>query len=227
MRVLVVGDLHSSWGALNTLINRKNPDVILQVGDFGWWPHFHGKTGLGKGIFDQFGIKNHDTKIYWIGGNHENWNDLNCITDFTPIEIQDNITYCPFGTVLEIDGKTILCCGGAESIDKEHRTEGLSWWKNEVITQKEMDNLPDCDIDIVISHTIPRSFFDHAGWNWLNSRKNDPSTFALQLILTKYRPKKWFSGHFHTFFQKNIDGCKWTSLAMPALWEDEQWWINL
>jgi len=224
--VMVVGDLHGEWGELNTLINKRSPDIILQVGDFGWWSHFHGKKGLGrKGrIFDQFGIKPQDTKIFWIAGNHENWDDLNCITDDTPYEIQDNVTYCPFGTVIEIDGTNILMCGGAESTDKDGRTEGIDWWRSEIITQEEMDRLPDCRIDVVISHTIPRFFFESASWTWYHERYNDSSTYALQLIFTKYKPKKWYSGHFHHFHQQTINDCEWTSLSYPR--SLDQWWIN-
>jgi len=230
MKTLIVGDIHGEWRHLNTLINHKKPDIILQVGDFGWWPHFHNKKGLlpRDKRFNQFGIKNKQnklTKIFWIPGNHENWDDLNCISQDEPYEIQEGISYCPFGTVIEINDTTILMCGGAESTDKQQRTEGVDWWRSEIITQKEMDNLPDYKIDIVLSHTIPRSFFKEAKWNWYTERVNDPSTFALDLILEKYKPKRWYSGHFHTFLQKKIKDCYWTSLAMPGV--HETWWVEL
>lgn len=226
-KVMVVGDLHGEWSHLNKLINHRNPDYILQVGDFGYWPHFHNKKGLVKDKkFNQFGIKNLQNnklaKIFWIAGNHENHSDLKCITDYEPIEIQDGITYCPFGTVIEVNGYSILMAGGAESTDKENRTEGLDWWKDEIISQDDMDNLPDCNIDIVISHTIPRFFFNNCGWDWLAERKRDPSTFALQLIFEKYRPKQWLSGHFHHYHKQTLFDCEWTSLSMPG--NNETWW---
>lgn len=226
-KTLIVGDLHGEWKYLNTLINHKKPDIILQVGDFGWWPHFHNKTGLSSENkkFNQFGIKNKNTKVLWIPGNHENWDDLNCLTTDEPFEIQDNITYCPFGTIIEINGLNILCCGGAESTDKESRTKGLDWWKSEIITQKEMDNLPECKIDVVISHTIPRFFFEQATWTWYHERYNDPSTYALQLIFTKYQPKRWYSGHFHHYHKQKINDCEWTSLSMPGM--QDTWWVEL
>lgn len=226
MKTLIVGDIHGEWGHLNTLIDKKKPDYILQLGDFGWWPHFHNKPDLiRKKIFNQFGIKNKNTKIFWIPGNHENWDDLNCISQDEPVEIQDGITYCPFGTVIKLNGLNILCCGGAESTDREYRTEGIDVWKSEIITQKEMDNLPDCKIDIVLSHTIPRSFFKEVKWNWYTERVNDPSTFALQLIFEKYKPKRWYSGHFHHFHEHKIKDCYWTSLSMCGI--QDVWYIEL
>lgn len=225
MLTLMVGDIHGDWGSLNVLINKKSPDFIIQLGDFGWWPHFHNKKGLlGKNKkFNQFGIKNKNTKIYWIPGNHENHSDLDCLTDYTPIEIQNGITYCPFGTVIELEGRKILCCGGAESIDKHLRTEGIDWWKNEIISQEDLDNLPDTDIDMIISHTAPRSFLKKAGW--FNEKFIDPSTFALDLILNRYKPKYWFSGHFHEYKKETIDYCEWTSLSMPNT--GDKWWKEL
>lgn len=225
LKVIICGDIHGDWRQINTLINHKNPDVILQVGDFGWWPHFHNTYGFSKKKkFDQFGIKNHSTKIAWIPGNHENWDDLKCITDYEPLEIQDNITYCPFGTVLEINNQKILCCGGAESIDKEWRKEGVSWWKGETITQGDMDNLPDCDIDVVISHTAPRNWIENSG-RYSMDKQRDPSSFALQLIFERYRPKKWFNGHFHYYMNAKIDGCEWVSLDMAG--NLGKWWTKL
>jgi len=231
MKTLIVGDIHGEWKHLNVLINRRKPDYILQLGDFGWWSHFHNKTGLDSNNkrFNQFGIKNKHsngrTKIFWIPGNHENWDDLNCISQDEPVEIQNGITYCPFGTVLKLNNQNILCCGGAESTDKEYRTEGLDWWRSEIINQKEMDSLPDCKIDIVISHTIPRSFFKPAKWDWYTERVNDPSTFALQLILEKYKPQRWYSGHFHHFHKQKIKDCYWTGLSMAGI--HDTWWIEL
>jgi len=232
-KTLMVGDLHGEWSDLNNLINHKRPDNIIQLGDWGWWPHFHGKKGLlprGK-IFDQFGVRNVQnnlkTNIYWIPGNHCNWDDLKCLTDYEPVEIQEGITYCPFGTVLEVNGYNILCCGGASSIDKDTRIERTSWWKDEIISQEDMDNLPDCNIDIVISHTIPESFFKYIPIHKL--KKRDPSIIALEMILNKYRPRMWFSGHFHHYLKKDVKTsygyCLWTSLAMPKI--NQKWWCKL
>ena len=149
---------------------------------------------------------------------------MNCISKDEPVEIQDGITYCPFGTILEIEGVNVLCAGGAASTDSDQRTKGLDWWSEEVINQEEMDNLPDCKIDCVISHTIPRSFFKKAKWDWWTERVNDSSTFALQMILEKYKPSRWYSGHFHHFHQQKIDDCYWTGLAMPG--QHDNWWVK-
>lgn len=234
---IICGDTHGNWANLNKLINQKKPKAIIIAGDYGWWPHFHGKFGLSKTLtgrpkkFNQFGVKNKHsegvTKVFWIPGNHENWDDLKCITDYTPIEIQEDVTYCPFGTVLEIEGMNILCCGGAESIDKDYRIPGVSWWHEEVITQSDMDNLPECDIDIVVSHTVPRHFISLPSLDLANTVKlNDPSTMALQLIYHKYEPKRWYFGHFHRYMHTEYKGCEITGLSCESLGIG-RWWTKL
>jgi predicted phosphodiesterase len=234
MTTLIVGDIHGEWKELNILINRKKPNNIIQLGDWGWFPHYHNKKGIlpKNKIFNQFGIKNiqqnHKTNIYWIRGNHDNVDDLWCLTENKPYEIQDGIIYCPFGTILNINDKNILCCGGGESIDKDMRIEGDSWWRKETIQLYEFDNLPDCKIDIVISHTIPLSFFNYFDKSF-NSKLNDPSTKALENILNNYKPKEWYSGHFHHYICKDVKTtygtCKWTSLSYPK--STEKWWCVL
>ena len=33
MRILAVGDIHGQFGVFNTLINKKQPEVVIQLGD--------------------------------------------------------------------------------------------------------------------------------------------------------------------------------------------------
>lgn len=42
MKIIVAGDFHGHFGPVNTMIAKQNPSIILQCGDFGWWPRVHG-----------------------------------------------------------------------------------------------------------------------------------------------------------------------------------------
>jgi len=229
--IIICGDIHGDWGPLNTLINKKKPDIVLQCGDWGWWPHYHNKFGLvSKTVrFNQYGVKNKQndklTEIYWCPGNHENWDDLDKYKNLT--ELQEGVFYCPFGTVMNIDGYNVLFVGGAESTDKQYRIEGISWWRQETISQKDIDKLPkNVNIDIVVSHTIPTRFFKYANFNHHKyGRITDPSCAALDIVFDKYKPKYWFSGHFHIYLKTYVDGCKWISLATCS-YETGQWWMD-
>jgi hypothetical protein len=236
-KILVVGDIHGSWGYVNTLINKKQPDIILQVGDFGWWPHYNGSKNFdgSRKPWNQFGLKMQDTKLYWCPGNHENWDSLDTISKDREhgdgiLEIMDNVFYCEFGSTIKLgDGRVVLFAGGADSIDKFGRIEGNTWWRQETISFKDFGYLPKCKVDIVISHTIPTSFitaFPNVFDFTLDMAKfKDPSCKALDEIFDIYRPSWWFSGHFHRHAKRTFEDCIWESLDMAG--SDERWWAKL
>ncbi|MBU4525474.1 MAG: metallophosphoesterase [Desulfomicrobium sp.] len=77
MKTIVIGDIHADFGALNRFCNKKRPDILLQCGDFGWWPHRHGTDKISRNRrFDQYAVKLGGTRLYWCDGNHENHDDL-------------------------------------------------------------------------------------------------------------------------------------------------------
>jgi len=224
MKIYVIGDVHGEWNLLNQFLNKKKPDIVLQCGDFGYWPNFNDSYELGNHIRDIYGnikkkrkwyqcsIKNKDTKIYFCDGNHEDhWS----LTKLENNEICSNIFYMKRGSILELPNKRkVLFIGGADSIDKHYRTIGIDWFPEEVISQKDIYNLPDEKIDIVISHTCPKEFLPELGFDFGKSK--DCSCDALSYVLEKYRPKLWYFGHWHinkTGFTKEV---RWFCLNMIA-----------
>jgi len=216
MKILILGDVHAEFGKLNEIINRKNPDLVICCGDFGYWPNV--KT------IDQFEkIKPNNSKILWIDGNHENhWALRDRITD----EIVPNVIYMPRGSTYDLpDGRRILFMGGADSIDKQYRKIGYDWFPEELITQKDVMNLPDCKIDILISHTCSNEIKDEKMIKLNPLKVKDSSNDALSYIWNKYRPKMWFFGHWHKFVQGGYQGTLWWALSHPN--EGSRWWIWL
>jgi metallophosphoesterase superfamily enzyme len=72
--IVVIGDIHGEFGKLNTLVSYKRPEIILQVGDFGYWPKHISKRERKRGT--PLLPKMHDTKLYWVDGNHEDFDSL-------------------------------------------------------------------------------------------------------------------------------------------------------
>ena len=212
MKIMVVGDIHAEWGKFNELINKKQPDIILQCGDFGYWPSYK--------EYHPHHIKNDECKIYWCDGNHEEFSKLLTIKRH---EIRPNIFYMKRGSTLILpDGKIVLFMGGAESIDKHLRTPGIDWFLEEVITQKDFNNLPseDTKIDIVISHTCPLEV--DLGDKFKDREPlKDCSRVALSRILEMYKPSLWYFSHWHTYKEGFIQNCKWTCLNMSGR---TGWW---
>ncbi len=128
MRVLLVGDTHANirWLTRTVIPSavRKNADLILQVGDFGWWP--------GNDVGDAFiaPARQSPVPFWWIDGNHEHHDDLVRRRDAAgldrvePLPLGGNLTHLPRGARLDLDGVRGLVCGGAHSIDRQLRNPG-------------------------------------------------------------------------------------------------------
>lgn len=199
MKIIALGDIHGEWQFLTNLIQTESPDIILQCGDYGFWPRFNST-----------GIHCENTKIYWCDGNHEDHWTLNQYTKNYFNQITKNCFYMKRGSVLRLpSGELVLFIGGALSIDRHLRTIGYDWFPEEIITQKDIYNLPDVKVDIVVSHTCPL-FFDVDAC--FTEKISDPSRVALNTVFELYKPKKWFFGHFHKTASGKYENCEWTCL---------------
>lgn len=239
--VFILGDVHGDFGRLNEFINRhvrqhaavlalaedcrmngKEIAVdILQCGDFAYfWPRCNSK-GLIKNMVDF--LAEGRVNIYWCAGNHEDHDELDRLEEAgaaSPIEVDEGIFYCPFGSTLALSPDiTVLFAGGAESIDKDYRLEKMRdgypriWWPQEEISETDMERLSSVPrADWVISHTAPTAFdlFSIRKPYWSQSRK------YLDVVLQKFMPKRWFFGHFHEFMKGDYDGVEWECLADMA-----------
>ena len=218
MKTLICGDIHNKFGYLNTLINRKNPDLIICCGDFGYWPNADWAAPLSNIKLNEY------QKLLWCDGNHEDhWALRDRVTD----ELEPNIIYMPRGSTCKLpDGRNILFMGGADSIDKEHRIRGNTWFPEEVIHQSDMMDLPDKKIDIFVTHTCPNELVLDLV-KFYPEKTFEPSNHALSELWKIYKPDLWFFGHWHHYKEgRLIDGItKWYALSAPGF--DGRWWMWL
>ncbi len=212
-RIFVTGDTHGD--PLRKLNSKTFPigktlgedDVVFIAGDFGviWNAVPDAKE---KYILKWLDEKPWTTLV--VGGNHENWDRLRDLpyedTKWGRIQrISYRTFFIPNGTVLNINGQSIFCMGGAMSTDKDHRVEGLSWWAGEIPTTQEMNfavkNLEaiEWNVDTIISHTMPSNniemFNSKEGYHF--SRIADPTARFLQFIADHIKYVDWYCGHFH------------------------------
>lgn len=255
MKIYVIGDVHGYWYYLNKFIKSESPDIILQCGDFGYYPNFHNtniintmpnkeilKLGTYKEELKKYdvnstmeyykkrklekwdlytGIEFGNTQLFFCDGNHENHYELRKFKDVT--NVFGNCYYVPRGNVVQLpDGRNVLFMGGAKSTDSNRRIIGYDWFPEETISQKDLYDMPDIDIDIVISHTSPVEFGE---FGIISSEKfNDPSRKALSLILEQYKPNQWFFGHFHDSQRGQYKNTKWTLLDCA---NEDGWVVNI
>lgn len=224
MSIFVCGDTHGNsvdFDKIKQFNQRykkvsKMDDILIQLGDFGlvWYP---------LGIY-----KNQEYWLNWIStrkfkmfvvlGNHENYDIIKTFPEcemfggkvqYLETEGQFGkgiIYFAKRGEIYNIDGKTFWCFGGALSIDKDHRIEGISWWKDELPTYLEyeegMKNLDKVNwrVDYVLSHTCPVSIIGDVMQKTpiITGKFKDPVAEYLYEIYKKLEFKEWHFGHFHT-----------------------------
>ncbi len=215
---------------LNELIRKKKPEIILQCGDFGFWPGHRFYDPAKKLIPGK-------TQIHWIDGNHEDHRSIRTglKTGTLPVaENMPNVVYQPRGSTLTLpDGRKILFAGGAFSVDNKIRLPGKDWFPDlETLTEQDWNNFPDAhegQVDIIISHTAPTEFAVKGvplnEWPDWWDRDSDPSSEILSKALARYKPQQWYFGHFHKFQRGTYQGCNWIGLdsAQPG----KKWWIEL
>lgn len=211
--IIIVGDIHGRVEELNRLIQLAEPDIILQVGDFGFWPDVKLKN-----------LNLEKTKIYWCDGNHEHHDILQPMVNENrdPVEIVPNCFYMPRGSVKEFNGKNIMFLGGADSIDKAWRKPHISWFEQELLTEEDYNFFRQKKekIDIIISHTAPNYFpverklgSPKDEGNRIH-KKEDPTRDILDKAYDLFKPSKWYFGHWH-FWDKDVyESCTWTCLDM-------------
>ena len=217
MATFLKGDIHGNLFEVIEFINRfelgENDNIII-LGDCGIaWRKDRKDLDQNIKLWNEY---SNGVKLYFLDGNHENFNILNSL----PIEnnmgkIADNIYHLRRGQIYEFEGKKILVCGGADSIDKYRRVENFTWWKEETISQETIDNIPAGHYDYVLTHCCPRSIFDNnrvylSTLQFLDENKiNHNSEDMLEQLKDKITFDHWCFGHYH--INRNLDN-KFTCL---------------
>lgn len=178
-------------------------DFVIVAGDFGaLWSNESTVERLNHYVKLPF-------TVLFVDGNHENFDILNSY----PVEIwkggkvhkiDSGVIHLMRGQVFEIEGNTIFTFGGATSVDKDLRVEGVSWWKQEMPTFEELDegiaNLKRIGgkVDYIITHSCSeRALAYPAVRNAVWLKRNCPENGILSFVEENAKFKHWYFGHFH------------------------------
>lgn len=218
MRWFATGDVHGDWFRIWHWLEKmdfaqdENIAVII-LGDAAlyWNPSKFDAERIIKRHEE-----NYKAHIYFLDGNHENFDLLKQLPIDTDgvAHISEHIHYLPRGFAGWIHtetGKSKICvCGGADSIDKFRRVEGISWWADETITKEDIAKIPVGSYMYVLSHCCPRSVFED-NKVYLATLSNIPensvwheSEDRLEELKDKILYDKWLFGHYHV--DKDLDG---------------------
>lgn len=207
--ILIAGDVHANFDALQAVISHTGVQMVLQVGDFGYWPK-HSLHRLPSAGFRT--MQGELVSVHFCDGNHEDHPALRRLVKTGQTEIAPGAHYQPRGSIIQLpDGRSVLFAGGADSVDKEFRIKGKSWFPSELLKKSEVRKFPDVSVDIVISHAAPACVPLPA--MLVDGKYTDPTRDALEVLWLRYRPKLWFFGHYHEACTTNIDGCSFVGLS--------------
>lgn len=140
---------------------------------------------------------NHDNHPYWYQQEVKQWHGGE--VNFHPLA--DNVIHLKRGEYYEIDGNTFWCMGGASSVDRNHRIDGFTWWKEELPSISEMNHGMDVlyshnnRVDYILTHTMPSSLVVPLFKYSFN--QNDPLEKYFDEVFKTVDFQYWLCGHFH------------------------------
>lgn len=199
--VMFAGDIHGNLDHAKWLFRHaeeNSVDIIIACGDFGYWPHI----SWGEKFVQSIGRMAQETQIkfYWVDGNHENHDLIDDLVKThgadSPIPLDNDwFYYIPRGCRFDINGYKVMGYGGAYSVDWEYRTEGISWWRQELINEYALDEIANEKVDILVTHEAPLgkeiSYKDEIPVS-VHQRE------LVSLIQSKVTPDLHVCGHHHT-----------------------------
>jgi hypothetical protein len=119
----------------------------------------------------------------------------------------------PDYTYKTINDQKFLFVGGAISVDRMYRKEGISYWKDEVFVLDE-SKIEECDV--LINHSAPNWIGPVDKQNIASFCEKDPTLWdecvaerlAHNRLFELAKPKYSYHGHFHVNDTRVVDGCK-------------------
>lgn len=210
------GDWHgnTAWALkIIDMVASRNVKIIYQLGDFGLWGGSSGSKYLLK---VEKKLATNNMLLVVTPGNHENYDILakmpvNQYGFQTRNDIQ-HIWFAPRGHVWKQNILTIASIGGAGSIDLKQRIDGESWWREEEITEEDIEvfrkNIKN-KINVLLTHDCP------VGVDMHEDNKDVPpevvhychsQRILLRDALDWSSPEKLLHGHWHCFSKAKIEG---------------------
>jgi hypothetical protein len=204
--VLLAGDTHGNarwWAVLVGVARRARCPVVLQLGDFGYWPG----SARGDAYLDEVDrlAAGAGVEVWWIPGNHEHWGRLRQLP-VTPdglTRVRPRLVHVTNGTRWRWSGVEFGALGGARSLDGDRRMPGRTWWPgDEEPSPADVARLGDGRLDVLVCHDVPDGGIDidRHGIGWLPERITGPTARTRHLLLeaaTRTRPRLVVHGHWH------------------------------
>ena len=207
-KVVLAGDWHGNTPRgieVIRIAHELGAPVVLHLGDFGFWTPGPSTsrylTRLNRECVE-LGIT-----LLWVDGNHECFTDLYLYptNDEGVRPILSNIIHLPRGFRWKWHTDTWMSLGGAHSVDTFTRKEGVSVWKEEHLSARDVRHaIEGGHVDVMVTHDCPsgvdipgltNQFPDH------ELRKAAEHRETLSKVVDSVQPLMLFHGHYHVFYR--------------------------
>ena len=229
----LVGDTHANarWTAsVVRALGAEGIDVVVQLGDFGWWPG----NGFAEGVSRAAAAAG--VVVCFLDGNHENHEDLRLHAGTSslgggpvdPVEVYPSLWYLPRGCGWVWRGVRFRALGGAYSVDHASRTPGFDLFPpEEVPSAADAERaISGGDADVLLCHDAPGLGYRLGGQpvSEADDRASQQVRSMLAQVVEETRPKLVVHGHHH--FRYGVErggvevvglGCDGTDDAVAVL----------
>lgn len=191
----LVGDIHGKFKRYAAVV--EGAERSIQVGDFG--------LGFSR-MWDEMANRwlSERPQHQFIRGNHDD-----------PRACAATSGWIRDGSFIQHGERKIMLIGGAWSIDRARRTEGIDWWPDEELGYGELDELIRIyeleKPDVMITHDCPSEaalMFTRP-----ENRYKTRTAEALQAMFDLRCPELWCFGHWHQTASQVIRGTRFLCLG--------------
>jgi len=210
-RIAFAGDWHCNRDWARRAIRHAsslNADIIVHLGDFG----YEFPPGFVKGV--DAALRKAGLELWFVDGNHECFPTLlrYPIREDGRRQLTDRIWHLPRGFRWTWGDVSFLALGGAYSIDRKWRVPGVSWWREEEITDEQVEQaIAGGPVDVLVSHDCPTGV-DIPGlaesahlWPPLDLIRADSQRLQLRRVADAVRPSWAWHGHYHCQYETVAD----------------------
>jgi Icc-related predicted phosphoesterase len=211
--VAFAGDWHGNteWAlrCVDYLDEQGDVRTLIHLGDFGFMGSIAAYLDAVHHRAEEANIN-----IFVVPGNHENydWIESQSIDSNGLIHITNRIHAYPRGHRVHINGVSFCAGGGADSVDKRHRTTGKSWWPQEELTDSETETIRQQDrVEVLLTHDSPYGANtpklpqqDFIRWVGAHiAQQSEEHQRRIRKICDALQPRILIHGHYHFRYSDN------------------------
>jgi hypothetical protein len=214
----IAGDWHgnTAWAAAR-LDDLRDAGIteVLHLGDFGL---FGDPDGIDYLTVVNSTAASNGQKVLVTLGNHDNYVMVGAFVLITEGEYAGweynpnfkNILYATRGQRWEREGVSFVSLGGANSIDRYGRIEGVNWWSGEQIGYGDIyRTIEGGHADVFLAHDCPEGVElfgthrdDDGTWSENALEYARHSRVATRQAVDEVKPTLYFHGHYHHYINK-------------------------